>query len=323
MEHTITVEPSCSITLSLATGFLWLINGSSSSSSVTFASCASSTCAVIGLIYFNSYPYVGGYMTATGSKGYTTVDAVSTTISFKSTTQSELEPPVNRLEGGMHAVVFSTTIHGRDYGYTALAVLPGNGSFYLLAQVDRTCEWLIQATPRCAYLPSVLTLFQQTNQSDISSFSTSDNITLEMRFSGSTANWFYLINGAGNTTYAQFTPPSDSEHVFEVGAHSGYGLTAKYFQFGIATDYLIGDTGWSVLLSNPKWLNGSSWTLVSQADSVEGPNSWLDFTWVWGGQYFSFASACYADESGCQSSNDYILFYSSGSFVTDGVRLWG
>lgn len=242
------------------------------------------------------------------------------TFNFDGTSQSEVQSN-NRLMAGIFDTVFSATITGLDYGYRAVVALPGSGSMYLIAQVDEYCEGFIFTS--CGVTPWSKTIYAVTPSP---AMSTSDNIQLYLEFSGSTAYWVYKINGGSATIFGEFTPPSDSQSVFQVGTNTAFnGHVSKYFQFGIDSDYNIGHSGWYVDVDKPEYATawGNPYVLVPQANLAQGGDAFLDARWVWGGQDYSGVNACYPDSNGCSYPPYEILFFYTGTTISDPTLLWG
>lgn len=153
---------------------------------------------------------------------------------------------------------------------------------YLIAQADEYCEGFWPFTD-CGSTPWSKTLYAVTPSI---SATTSDNIQLYLEFTqgGCTVLWVYKINGGSANVFGEYTPPSDSQCTFQVGTYTGpNGHTAKYFQFGIDSDYNIGHSGWYVDVDNPEYATawGNPYVLVPQADVAQGSDAFLDLRWVW------------------------------------------
>ena len=264
------------------------------------------------------YPYVGGYMTGSLVTGGVVV--VTTSVNFGGTPQSAV-PSGNRIMAGIVDTVFSN-ITGLDYSYAAMAVIQGSGPMYLIAQVGEYCEGFIITA--CGVTPWSELLYLVTPSPPMTS---SDTIQLYMEFSSSTAYWVYKINGGAANIFGEFTPPSDSQHVFNVGTYyvSDLGRLAKYFQFGIESISIINNHNWYVNIDNPQYAKawGQPYTLVPQADAVQGENAWLDGEWLVGGSQYTGVNACYADNTGCPYPGYEILFRYTGTTIQTLTRLWG
>jgi len=316
-NHDVIVDASCSVTVSLPSGYLF---GNQSSGALP-SSCVLGFCGILKLFYQKTTPLIAGYVAAVGpNNNYIRQNAVTATVSFRGTPQSDIAAG-NWLAAGILVTSFST-VNGRDYGLRAEAILPASGPAYLFAQVGQTCEGHLLFYIYCGTaLPSVKVLY---TASAFPTFTASDNVTLEMKWSGGTVYWFYQINGGTNTTLTSFTMPSDSKPIFVVGAFSAFGVPAKYFEFGIESPRNLGNTGWRAGVYTPRYYNYSSgWTSVAQANSVMGSNAFIDNGVLWGGQDYTGVSVCYNNNSNCRLSVGYLIFSSSSTTLPDGTRLWG
>jgi hypothetical protein len=318
--HSLTLDASCNLTLGIPAGYIWIVNGTTVGNSTVLTSCLTGTCSPSTVDYTKAHPFIAGYQTG----NHWQVKAVMATFSYDGTPQSDI-PSGNHLYAGIYGYGSSSNITGKDYGYQASLVYPSSGSIYLVAQVDIMCEGFLTSACHPTYFHIVESYSDTTP-----SISASDNVTLEMRFSGHTVTWYYDIDSNGNYSFYSYTPPSDSAHSLSVGtvvfAPLGIPLTgtAKYFQFGVSSDSPIGNTGWKLLIHDPEYLNSSatSFALVPHAKSVQGTNSWIDYAWVWGGENFRNVGACYADNGSCSRSSDDLLLESSASTLSDGTSLW-
>ncbi len=330
-DHNVTMAASCSLTAGVPTGYTWM--GNATTMPLT-PSCPSGSCGVNAVQYLKIIPFIAGFASGISSSGsnYTRVNAVQVTASLRGTTASDLQSN-NTLFAGMWATGFSSSVDYRDYGFQAYMKLEGSGTKVLAAEVDRICEGVPPLSgASCGHNNSwVDHLFVS---QPTASFSSTDNVTLEMKWSGSTVNWYYQINGGTNSSYASYnmnTFASDANHYFVVGTicchPAGGSITyrhiAKYFEFGIGSARNIGNTGWKAGIYNPRYNNGSGWTSIAQATSVMGSNAYLDFAVRWGGGDYTGVSVCYADNSSCSLPSDDITFSSSTTTLSDGTRLWG
>ena len=314
-QYNIILDASCSATLSLPSGYTWMGNGTSLNAPNT---CVFGLCGTIfHFTYMKSTPLIAGYVTGSLLRE----NAVQTTVTFKGTPQSDIGTG-NDMAVGMMVTGFSKTVGGQDYGFRAEAVL-GSNAQYLWAQVIQTCEGhLVNAIPgHCGALPTVKQIYSATYSP---SFGASDNVTLEMKWSGGAVYWYFTINGGTNSTFTSYTMPTDANPYFGVGTLQSWGHLAKYFEFGVESVSNLGNTGWKAGVYNPKYYNGSSgWVSVAQANSVMGSNAWLDNGVVWGGQDYTGVSVCYYDNAVCPLPSGYLIFSSAATSVTDGTRLWG
>lgn len=312
--YDLTVDASCNVTLALPNGFVWLVNSSSTTSNViTDSTCPTGSCSLFGIYYAAANPQLVGYMTGSNFN----VHAVQTTVSFQGMAQSDV-PASDTLGAGMWVAV-NSHVANLDYGYSVLAVVPHTGSMFLEGQVVRICE---------GYGSSACGLASQKvieSWTYAPTMSTSDSIMLEMRFSGSVLTWYYEIDSGSNSSITSFTVPSNSQTAFEVGTTtSELGRVPKFFQFGVEANVNIGNTGWTVLLSNIEYQINSTvaWTTVNHANVAQGTNTWLDYRSVWGGMTFTDTTACYYDSGTCSRATDSVLFESASSTLSDGTNLW-
>lgn len=262
-------------------------------------SCILNLCSLFSLFYMKTYPFIAGYSTCIGLTCHIHENAVRTTVSFRGTSQSDVQSN-NDLFAGMFVTGFSSA-DLTDYGFRAEAVLPVAGSTYLVAQVIETCE-----APGCA-IGGLSPHWKLLNQTEVPlSFSASDNVTLEMKWSSGTVTWYYQVNGGTNSSYHSYTMPSDSRHYFVIGTTAPPNDYVRYFYFGIESQYNIGNTGWKVGIYNPQYSNGTgTWTSVAQADSSMGNHAYYDYIIRWDGGAYTGVLVCYADSMSCSFPSDY------------------
>jgi hypothetical protein len=255
-------------------------------------------------------PFVSAYMTSS----YFPVVALQAHFTFGGTNPSVIQSD-NHLYIGIYSTVFSATISGQDYGYEALVVLTNTGYMYLGAQVYQVCE----GNAGCG-TPSEKVIFRTTSSP---SMGVNDQIMLLMFFSGPTVYWYYQINSNLAYQYASFNPPSDSQLQFEVGTYVAWnGVTAKYFQLGLESDYNIGHSGWYATISQGQYEYNGYWCGIPQAKAAQGTDSFMDYWWKWGGSDYTGVDAFYQHNVGFPFN--YIEYYWSGSTTLgDGTLLWG
>lgn len=314
-----TVDASCSLSLTLPSGYIWL--NSSSSSVMTFRTCPTGPCSALHVSYVLGYYYVGAYMK---SSSHWEVNAVMATVSFKGTIQSQIQS-TNSLSAGIFENG-ATGTNGLDYAYSATLNFPGSGSMNIEATVTKVCEGF---NP-CGLVPYEIVQYDHVPTTP--TLSPADNVTLEMKGNSTGITWYYSVNGGTNSSFGSWKPASGSgiHTKFEVGTFNVnllnglWQVKAKYFQFGVLSRLNTGNTGWKVNILNPQYLNssGGSWHIVLHSTLAQGSNAWLDDFWRWGGFDYGNTTACYADSSICSLPSYDVSIKTSSSTISDGVDLW-
>jgi hypothetical protein len=94
----------------------------------------------------------------------------------------------------------------------------------------------------------------------------------------------------------------------------------NYFQFGVISNQAKADPHWQVDVKEPSLLGQTSWIPVSQAWSLEGDHSYLDYSLMWGGAEYPGVDAQYYEHP---LQNPYeMIFYWDGHTLASGTVLW-
>jgi hypothetical protein len=261
-------------------------------------------------------PFVSGY----DNQLYFAVTSVRATYRFAGTDPSVIQSD-NSLRAGIYSATF-TTNSGEDWGFQGVLILNHNGQFSIAAQVDQVCEGL-PATCSLNGLPWDNTVYAL---SQPLSAGVNDYITLTLGFVGATCYFWYQINGGSMIAFGTYTVPSQVQHNLQTGKFNAGWLWryvwAKYFQFGVSSNYNIGHGGWYVYITQQQYQVGGSWTAVAQAAAAQGANSYFDAIWTWGFSTYNGVYAYYQHNVG-YPPDDIMFYYSGSSTLADGTILWG
>jgi hypothetical protein len=232
----------------------------------------------------------------------------------------------NWLEAGFYSTVFTINQGGIDYSYQAYARMYRSGGVQVFGEVWRNCEGTIYGCgPQEATLLSQTALTIPYYRSPTGSWSASDDLTLTMKWQSGQAKWYYQLEQGATTLYKTYTPPANSQTVFNVGTlyHAGTGHLVKYFQFGIAGKATV-PCCWQIMLRYPQYsLDGVGWATVPKAKSVWGSQSWLDATGRYGVQLGGYPNAN-ADYNAANPTfpKYWLLFYRTTSTLPNAITLW-
>lgn len=267
------------------------------------------------------YPYVAGYMfTLTSSESsYWTTQKVEITACFPNTPDPSVIGSNNWLAAGMFLEGQDSATDHQDYGFYDVIVIDNTGNRYLDVGVWMDNEYPTSLARTLLFSKSWLIQGSQ------------NAVTLKMYWDpGSTKTIFWTIIISGQ----EYNPPGNS---FDIGAArpndnpiKGFyvGMAkmtfppflfmwwACFFQFGIISPHAITQGGWEADLLYPQYANTSSspWQNVATALSVEGPNAYLDYNWLWGEQEFSGVDI--------SSGPNAMAFHYDGNTIGDDVPLW-
>lgn len=251
------------------------------------------------------YSYVGGYASKPDfSEGYWAVNKVSVTVSFAGTNPSVIGNN-NWLAAGLFLEGMDDKTGGQDYAFYDVIVLDNEGFLYLDVGAWKENDDPISFPVEYHHLYETLGLLFDRCWL-IGGLNYQNSVSLNMYWDpnatplNATLSWSVTINGQ------TINPPDNSFNMsaalpdsaplprFCVGKHQFDPVVLPtwwcyFFQFGIMSPNQIERTGWQVTLSYPQYANTSSspWQNVTTACLVDGYNSFLDATWMWGEQIFS------------------------------------
>jgi len=289
--------------------------------------------------YLNNKPYVAGWMDAGDVFG---TAQTRVTVSFPNTDPSVIQED-NWLAGGMFVVVYDSTVPQTDYAFYTILVLDHYGGLYLDVGFYETYEALFNPTnpyPRGLFPWEEL---RYGSTWSIGGVSPSTPITLTARWDAPSGlvYWDYQVPGSDPITICHCDVaalfPTIHRH-FSVGTQALNVLGCPWafpywmtycFQFGVMSNYNLGHGGWNVKLENPQYYTNFyshfytyEWHNVNIAKSIGGGNSYLDARWRWGGEPYCGVDAYYYYNQ--PSLGPYtIIFYYSGSTLSDHTLLWG
>jgi len=270
----------------------------------------------------SSQPYVAGFHVNTPDlETRECVLATAITVSFPSTDTSHF-PSGSWLAGGMFVQAQDNKLRFVDYGFYTMLVLDSAGSLFFDVGLHQTREEtapLQSPTAELVYAytwqirgiepetPVTLTASWDSEGAVRYSISTFEfNVTLpavnatDLPNCGSMIRRFY----AGNVVVGPFP----------------FSRYVQYFQFGVLSSTGITNNDWSVHLKKPQLLREAGWNLVDTAWSIRGDISYLDYSWMWGGQPYQGVSAEYY-QNPLQTPYEIIFFY-NGKTLPSGTVLW-
>jgi hypothetical protein len=222
--------------------------------------------------------YAGGYMegTANGTAG------VATTVSFAGTNPTSIQSD-NYLSAGMGIHSPDCCVDGIDYAYRFDIFLYHDGNESLLASAWQVCD----ANAACGGHSWKLLMFIKSGSLAIANDNSSVRLQLEWR--NHTVDWSYGPSQGSTTEFATFEAPPKENPAFNIGvlrtdASVNQQRAAYFFQFGIASRYALGHSGWTVAFSCPSTLNGI-WTCANNVQTIQGGVSYWKVLWKWGEDY--------------------------------------
>jgi len=270
----------------------------------------------------SSQPYVAGFHVNTPDlETRECVLATAVTVSFPSTDTSYF-PSDSWLGGGMFVQAQDSKLRYVDYGFYTMLVLDFTGNFFLDVGLHQTRE---ETAPLQA--PSAQLVFAYTWQ--IRGIDPEKPVTL-------TANWDSegLVHYSISTSEFNVTLPAVNvvdlpncgsmiRRFYAGNVVVGpfpFSRYVQYFQFGVLSSTSITNNDWSVHLREPQLLRETGWNLVDTAWSIRGDISYLDYSWMWGGQPYQGVSAEYY-RNPLQTPYEILFFY-NGNTLPSGTVLW-
>jgi hypothetical protein len=267
-------------------------------------------------------PYVAGFhVNADDLSQRGNVNATAVTVDFASA-QTVYFPLGSWLGCGMFVQAQDHVFRNVDYGFYMMLVLDASGRLFVDAGLHQTEEETDPVQmPRSSLVYSYT---WQVNGVDPSTpvklFQTwldKDSVRYSISVSGSDVvladvnvvampNCMNILPAfyVGNVVIDQFP----------------FSRYINYFQFGIVSNRVIGDTHWQVDLQNPMMLTSKGWALVDKAWLLEGDRSYLDHDLMWGGTVYSGITVIpYAQQS--QGLRE-ISFKYTGNESAYNMTLW-
>jgi hypothetical protein len=267
-------------------------------------------------------PYVAGFhVIAEDLRVLDSVDATAITVSFPSTETSHF-PSASWLGAGMFVQAQDHFFRNVDYGFYTMLVVDAQSNLFIDLGLHQTRE----STPPL-HMPTSEIMYAYTWR--MSGVDLATPVTLFARW---TSDGFvhYSISASGNNvtlTSVNVAGLPNCENIirdFFVGNwvvdQFPFSRYVDYFQFGVVSPEIIADTHWTVHLREPKMLKGTEWAPVSEAWSVEGAISYLDWDWKWGGApYFGVDAQSYNDP--LENPHEVVFLYNGRSLIPGRV-LW-
>jgi hypothetical protein len=255
------------------------------------------------------------------------VYATAVTVSFPSVDTGYF-PSGRWLGGGMFVQAQDKKLRHVDYAFYTMLVLDSSGDFFLdlgLHQTRESTAPLQMPTEELIYAytwqvsgidPStpitLLALWDTEGSVHYSIHASETNVTVLSINVASLPNCGSIMRQFFAGTWANNAFPS--------------GHYVYYFQFGVVSSEIIGNSHWSVDLKNPMILrrpdggHGIGWHLVYTAWSAQGDMSYLDGDWMWGGALYHGVSAQHYQNP---LENPYeVIFFYNGQTLPPGTILW-
>ena len=226
--------------------------------------------------------YLGAYMDAPAGHA----SGAEVTISFAGTNASSIQAD-NFLSAGIGIHAAGCCVDGIDYSYRFDLFEFHDGSEMMIASAWQVCD----DNAACGGHSWKVLMYSDTQP--FRSTEPSDNVTLRMEWTRTRSNasvlWSYSESRKPFVNFTDFIPPSSENHDFNTGVLPGGTPTAAqsgsyFFQFGIASRYPIGHSGWTVALTCPAILN-VGWSCVPHAKTLAGDQSFWKVFWRWGEDY--------------------------------------
>jgi len=270
----------------------------------------------------SNQPYVAGFHVNTPDlETRECVLATAITVSFPSTDTSHF-PSGSWLGGGMFVQAQDSKLRFVDYGFYTMLVLDYSGNLFLDVGLHQTRE---ETAPLQA--PSSQLVYAYTWQ--IRGIDPETPVTL-------TASWDLEDLVRYSVTASEFSLTLPAVNVTDlpncgsmirrfyagnvvVGSFP-FSRYVQYFQFGVLSSTSITNNNWSVHLRKPQLLRETGWNLVDTAWSIRGDISYLDYSWMWGGQLYQGVFGEYY-QNPLQTPYELIFFY-NGKTLPSGTILW-
>ena len=246
---------------------------------------------------YGTLVYAGGFMPGP----FFRPEGVATTVTFAGTDLSSIQPD-NFLSAGIGGHSPHCCVDGIDFGYRLDAYLYHDGSEMLAAEAWEICDWNMA----CGGHPWQDLIFFDAQRV---SFPLQSDLRLVMEWENRTVVWSYSVGQGPSVELTSFNPPTQENGYF----HSGvFGVVPSspqppgvltptaagfyFFQFGMSSHFPIGHPGWEATFLCPSYsINGTSWTCLPHADSVQGDQSYWKVFWRWGEAYPNVTTAACAE----------------------------
>jgi hypothetical protein len=199
-----------------------------------------------------------------GTKG------VSVKVDFTATDPSVIQVD-SFLAAGLGVQSPNYCVDGLDYGYRIDAYLFHDGRELLVAKAWQTCDVNIA----CGAQPWRNQMLYATHEITAPTMT----LWLAMKWNARNVSWYYGRNKTEFESFAALRAPNLKNAYFNIGELKGIvgnrpTGSAYFFQFGIASNYSIGHSGWRVTLDHPSYLFENTWTSVRYTESVQGGSSY-------------------------------------------------
>lgn len=269
-------------------------------------------------------PYVAAYH---HTSPHFAVKSVKVTCNFSGTDLTKIQS--DNYISCAESVQAPTNTNREDWGLQAYVTLKRDGSITVGGDAYLSCEKLIPTDGPCHGVPAG-TFQNKYTTSRVITATKDSSVTVYMEWNGVspyTITWWYKVGTGSKTSYGSYATPSQLLHTFNTGVYNAYGIVlAKYFQAGVGSKYNIGQSGWTVKITNPAYattVGGAYNSYYTPARSIEGNEAWMDasfkwggaaYTGVWGQNYYCFNNS---------NPQGQIVFTYNGATFGSGVMLWG
>jgi hypothetical protein len=268
-------------------------------------------------------PYVAGYHVETPDL-YTRerVNATAITASFPSTDTSYF-PSNSWLGAGMFVQGQDSKLGFVDYAYYTMLIIDSSGNLFVdvgLHQTRESTAPLQMPTEELVYAytwgisgidpatPVTLTALWDTNG------------YLHYSFSADGTNTTLLSIKVSSLPNCESAISKFYAGTAVAGSSFPLGHYVYYFQFGVISNQIIGDSHWSAHLTEPRILRKNRWNRVETAFTIQGDIAYLDQDWMWGGVSYHGVQADYHQDLLYEPYT--VVFSYTGQTLPSGTVLW-